>query len=262
MSEEQKKVVREFVEFTGNALKPFLDRLGLVIYSKPCTLTLNPVMFWGFNPGQDPTVVDATAYPIKLDLESFPHRNQSLLDTVWPDSSAQQVRRGPHGIKYFSRHYREGEAPYQKGTKTLLGHIGHPFAIVTNFVFQQTAKEDDVRRLSDFKLLVQCCSIVHRRMFEIARPKVLFTTAGVLDLLRLNKFIEIGTGETGPWSGYSRSNVAKWEATSEFGPLTILQIPHMSYWGNIVTNPRNQTAAEALGWLKLRVEEAVGILTP
>ena len=94
------------------ALGPYLDKIGLVIYSSASTLAgKNDVVFWGFNPGQGPKVSDPTHWTIRDALDRFPTQTGSLLWQVWPRAGG-----GTHennGARVFTHHYDAGAAPYQ-----------------------------------------------------------------------------------------------------------------------------------------------------
>src|ERR1700746_1857970 len=120
-----------------------MGNIGVVIYRRVDTLVPNPVIFWGFNPGQDPTVSDPTHWTISEALTRFSTQKESLLLQVWPDAKSRTRKEGEKRV--YRRSFPAGAAPYQRGIRHLLSAIGHfgegtnfPEPLVTNFLFVQT----------------------------------------------------------------------------------------------------------------------------
>jgi hypothetical protein len=68
-------IASEFVALSERVMKPYLDCVGLLVYSPAATLRPdNRVMYWGYNPGQDPCIKDETHWTILEAIEKFPGR--------------------------------------------------------------------------------------------------------------------------------------------------------------------------------------------
>ncbi len=230
--------VESFLKIARRELEPFLDKIGLVIYSTVDTLVSNnPVVFWGFNPGQNPDVSDPTHWTIAEALRRFPTQTESLLMQAWPNAKRGTCFR--NGDKVYREQFIPGEAPYQQGTRYLLFEACQltngrnlPAPLVSNFLFLQTKNEKEAGKMSNLEEIVNRCWLVHKAVFEIVQPKVLITTATVLEYIHKFKLMPLSpTTESAP-SGYS--NWLCKERHSEQRKMTILQVPHMSYWGGCI----------------------------
>lgn len=181
-----KEVVEEFLKVAKRELAPYSGEIGLVIYSAVDTLARNPVIFWGFNPGQNPNIFDPTHWTIEEVLRRFPTQTQSLLAQVWPNAKRGTCFR--NGKKVYREQFKAGEAPYQRGTRYLLSAACQstnkrtfPTPLVGNFLFPQTKSEKEAGEMSNLHDIVSRCWLVHKEVFEIAQPKVLITTATVVE---------------------------------------------------------------------------------
>ena len=241
------ELVSDFVSLSRKALGRYLEDMGLLIYSSAATLHQgNPVMYWGFNPGQDPRAEDETHWKICEAISRFPNQKSSLIDDQdWPNARSGLVEEGGHK-KYKCRH-EKGKAPYQRGVHHLLEFIGHPGALVANFVFFQTRREGD---LGLTKEEVDSCWQVHTFLFKATRARVVITTKGVVNSIRrfgLMNLEELDTRD----SGYSNWKMSLFK--NEKGPA-VIAAPHMSYWGPCVADGKSECA---LNWIKKSVDRFV-----
>lgn len=248
-----------FLKTARQELAEYSASVGLVIYSPVQTLARNPVAFWGFNPGQDPNVSDPTHWTIADALRQFPTQTESLLMQVWPDAKAGTTEKA--GKTVYRRAYPAGCAPYQRGLRYLLSAIktaehntNSPEPLVTNLLFLQTASASQAVSLANINNIVQRCWRVHEAIFAISKPRVLITTAGVLEFVRRFKLMPLtDTGES-IQSGYSNWCCKKWETVVKHGEMAILQLPHMAYWGGCIERKRCEPAVK---WIVQMVGMAI-----
>jgi len=252
--------VENFLKIATWELKPFLDKVGLVIYSTVDTLVPNnPVIFWGFNPGQNPYVTDPTHWTISEALRRFPTQTESLLMQVWPNARRGTCSR--NGETVYREQFKSGEAPYQQGTRYLLSEAykstnggSLPAPLVSNFLFLQTENEEEAGKMSNLADIVNRCWLVHKAVFEIAQPKVLITTATVLEYIHKFKLMRLSPATESTPSGYSNWPCEKRQGLSEQGEMTIFQVPHMSYWGGCIEKERSR---QAVKWVAEKVCDAI-----
>lgn len=188
LSDDQRGCVEKFLKVAKRELAPYCGEIGLVIYSPVDTLASNPVIFWGFNPGQNPSISDPTHWTIDEALRRFPTQTESLLMQVWPNAKRGTCFRD--GEKVYREQFKAGEAPYQRGTRYLLSAACQPTdgrtfraPLVSNFLFPQTKSEEEAGKMSNLADIVTRCWLVHKAVFEITEPKVLITTATVVDYI-------------------------------------------------------------------------------
>lgn len=256
---ERKTYIEAFLKTAQRELAPYSESIGLVIYSPVDTLAPNPVAFWGFNPGQDPKVTDPTHWTIAEALSRFPTQTESLLMQVWPD--ARGGTRDEREKRVYCRAFPAGGAPYQRGIRHLLSAIrrsrqgtNFPEPLVTNFLFLQTASAEEAGAMRNIGDIVQRCWRVHEAIFGIAQPRVLITSANVLEYVRRFTLMPLKPTNESIHSGYSNWCCKKWETVVKHGGMTVLQVPHMSYWGGCIERERSQ---EAVAWIEKMVRKAM-----
>ncbi len=245
--------VCNFVSVARAKLQPYLERIGLVIYSKSSTLAPNPVVFLGFNPGQNPSVIDPTHWTIGEALDKFPLQTKSLLWQVWPQAGRGTRQEG--GVSVYKHHYEEGKAPYQKRGRHLLDSIGFQNAIVSNFLFLQTGNARAASRLEGISEIVMRCWEVHEAIFAIANPKVVITTSEVIRWMRKYELLALnGPIGEGCRAGYQNWRCERYLARLIHGEITVLQVPHMSFWA---CDTDNEVRRNAVQWVATAVRDAV-----
>lgn len=257
--ETVKGCVEKFLKVAKRELAPYSGEIGLVIYSAVDTLTRNPVIFWGFNPGQNPNIIDPTHWTIEEALRRFPTQTESLLTQVWPNAKRGTCFR--NGEKVYREQFKAGEAPYQRGTRCLLSAACQPTngrtfpaPLVSNFLFPQTKSEREAGEMSNLDDIVNRCWSVHKAVFEIAEPKVLITTATVVEYIHQFKLTWLSPTTDSTPSGYSNWFCKKWRGSFKHGEMIVLQIPHMSYWGGCIEKERSR---EAVKWVAENVRQAI-----
>jgi hypothetical protein len=251
-----------FLTTARRELEPYCGKIGLVIYSAVDTLASNPVIFWGFNPGQDPTVSDPTHWTITEALTRFPTQKESLLLQVWPDAKSRTRNEG--GKRVYRRSFPAGGAPYQRGIRHLLSAIGHfgegtnfPEPLVTNFLFVQTGSAREAGAMPNIKDIVERCWRVHEQIFSIAQPRVLITSASVLEYVRRFNLMDLNATDEQPIpTGYFNWCCKRWETVIEHGRVVVLQVPHMSYWGGCIEKEKSQKAVK---WVAKMVRNALAV---
>lgn len=245
--------VAAFIASAKQELAPYLDCTGLCIYSAAESVRENnPVAYWGFNPGQDPTVEDCTHWTIEEFLDKFPEQHLSLIDNQeWPNAR-RGTKAGTNGRKEFAGHHPVGRSPYQKGVRHLLEQIGCADAVVTNFLFLQSSKANAFK-FGDpkTKSLVEKCWRVHKSIFRITNPRVIITTAGVVEYLKYYRLMEL-VKECEMDSGYSNWKCVLYRSTMG----CVIQAPHMSYWGGCITNSGSKVAIRSNAAVRWIVEKA------
>jgi hypothetical protein len=268
--ESNEELVQRFVNDTRELLKPQLSDYGLIIYSHKSTLRRNRVLFYGFNPGYDPsrehairwTIGESLEYlsngfevqgkEVKGDLNQLPLSERlyeycNLIDDQhWPYPS-------------FETDYRVGQAPYQQHTRNLLRAIGHTDALITNLDFRQAAKPEDIPKNRKFE---DACWKVHELIFRITQPNVIVTCAAVVDKC-LERKLDLKLVPPARNSGYGPSQrkwkckhwEGKWrdEAMKEH-KIVVCQIPHMTYYDIAAEYSRKKGIAE---WARSIVHEGM-----
>jgi hypothetical protein len=237
----------DFVSLAETALKPYLQDRGLLVYSSVATLRRdNPVVYWGFNPGQDPLIEDPTHWTIRQAISQFPSQMRSLIDDqCWPKAGRKPIGKGG-----YTHYHDKGEAPYQRGVRYLLDFIGHEGALVANLFFFQTSREG---HLKPNRQQVDSCWLVHRFLLETIKPRVLITTVGVVSALRRFKLADLEGPIEQCDSGYSNWKCALYKNLDGFP--AVIAAPHMSYWGRWCKNDTMDTKyGPALRWIKERVD--------
>jgi hypothetical protein len=257
-------------------LKPYFNVIGDVIYSANATLVKNDVIFWGFNPGGDPDICDPVGLfpPVQMTLskalEEFPKRTNSMLNEAWPHNRKGEggVMNTETGLRYKD-FYPKGHAPYQLRTNYLLKKVGRPDALVSNFLFQQTRKAEEVNDICDIDRLVKACWRVHMEIFAIAKPKVLITSAEVLNWMRKRKYKLMKLTKTdreGCKAGHQEWRCEEYHGEfnaedtkllpSDLCKLTIIKVPHMALWP-IRDEDDNEVRGSAVDWVVTAVKDAV-----
>jgi putative zinc finger/helix-turn-helix YgiT family protein len=253
-------VVAAFVKRAGELLAGHLDDLGLLVYSSADSLKESPVVFWGFNPGGASDVTDPSSLTIAQALELFPRQHESFItQQEWPNPALGTVPEEEPGIgirrnRRYKAFFPAGKAPYQKAVKAVLESVGSPDALVTNFIFFQSQRQEHLREL-DRK--IDLSWPVHLLLFDIARPRLLITTSTVANHLRRRSLMLFSSP-----TGSIKSGWANWKCVlSErvqvpscpaINDLAVLVIPHPSYWGRVI----DSKAEAALRWVKEKVKQA------
>jgi hypothetical protein len=247
--------VADFTRRTGELLAGHLNDLGLLVYSSVDTLKESPVVFWGYNPGGGDEVTDPTLWTIAEALERFPSQDYSFITgQQWPNGSLGTVPDGKGGKRYWVN-YEVGQAPYQRAVAAVLNRVGYPQALVTNFIFFQSQRQDD---LQDTDRKIDLCWPVHQLLFQIARPRVLITTKTVTDHLQRRGLMQFGRIAGSIASGWSNWKCSHWREVKvpscpTLGDLTVLTIAHPSFWGKVI----DRKGGDALRWLSEKVGEAL-----
>jgi hypothetical protein len=244
--------VLEFLQQAKLELAQYLDCTGLLIYSNVDTLRSNAVIYWGFNPGQDPDVQHETNWKIQDALDYFPTQSESLIDVQrWPNTNGGIVVY-ENGTRRYKVEYKTGMAPYQRGVRHLLETIQHPDALVTNYIFVQSRCMESLAETDE---LVARCWRVHELIFQITQPQVLITTAGVVASMRRHRLVSLVLEEVCPVpSGYANWRCKVWKGQR----FVVIETPHMSYWGNSI----HTKGEEAVRWVSEKIRERLQVPRP
>ena len=276
MGDEFETRVQQFVRDSNAILEPYLNtKYGLVLYSHKSTLRSNPVLFYGFNPGCEPSREHEIRWTIGQSLDYFSdgfdilkkrpssdlikslrserlHEECNLIDDqCWPFPS-------------FVDNYPMGQAPYQKNTRNLLRAIGHPGALITNLLFLQSAKPTDIPKDQRFE---DACWRVHELIFKITKPSLIVTCSTVLDRgLRRNLSLKLvpppldsgygppkGKWKCKQWEGKWRDEAMKDRR------IVVCQIPHMSYYDIAADYSKKKGVAE---WARGVLQDATKARPP
>jgi|CZKJ01.1.fsa_nt_gi hypothetical protein len=166
----------------------------------------------------------------------------------WP--KRRRERNTVTGEEKYSDRYLKGEAPYQRGIRSLLQFIGHDDALVANFLFFQTRRQ---HHLHPTREEVDCCWQIHKFLLEKTQARVLITTAGVISVLRRFELMNLETPIERYPSGYSNWNCELYKKLDGFP--TVIAAPHMTYWGQCGKGNTIVTKyGPALRWIKERVD--------
>ena len=235
----------EFLAQAKVELAQYLDCTGLLIYSSVGTLRRNAVIYWGFNPGQDPDVQHETNWKIRDALEYFPAQSESLIDAQrWPNTARGEIV-DEHGIRRYKVDYNAGMAPYQRGVRHLLQAIQHPNALVNNYIFVQSRCMESLPETDE---LVARCWRVHELIFQITQPQVLITNAGVVASMRRRGLESLVREEVCPVpSGWANWRCKVWKGRR----FLVIETPHMSFWGKTI----HTKGEEAVMWVSEKIRE-------
>ncbi len=244
MSAASNAIVSEFVTLSERVLKPYLDCIGLLVYSPAATLRPdNRFMYWGYNPGQSPRIQDKTHWTVRKSIEGFPTQICLINEQRWPN--ARMGTTLVDGEERYAQRYETGRAPYQCGVRHILEFIGHPDALVTNLLFFQTSRQEHLRPTKE---QIDCCWEVHEFLMEKTKARVLITTGGVAREVRRFGLMDLREVDRCP-SGYGNWSCRLYE--NRRGLPAVITAPHMSYWGSCIVKDKY---GPALSWIKEKAD--------
>ena len=242
--------VQQFVRESKEILRPYLEEPGLVIYSHKSTLRRNLVLFYGFNPGYDPSKEHCIRWSIGQSIERFADGFDSLRKRTDADSDKLTAIERLHTdcnliddqcwpFPSFRKDYRVGRARYQSNTRSLLTQLGCGDALITNGLFLQSIGPEVLRDQlgrNGYQELVDACWKVHELIFEITQPRVIIACASVVnDVLRERLGLTLKPGEPPLHSGYQNWKCQHWigswkDKSEEERRIVVCQVPHMSFY--------------------------------
>jgi hypothetical protein len=234
-------LVQQFVRNSKESLKPCLKEYGLVLYSHKSTLRRNPVLFYGYNPGCDPSVSHPIRWTIEQSLDYFEDGFKILEDSEFRGNNPGLINEQRWPTPSFSRDYDKGQAPYQRRTRCLLEAIGCCDALVTNLFFRQTRDAEQLRATlgDDF---VEACWRVHEIIFRITEPNVIIACREVVRQMFRREF---GLGSS-PISEirakHAEWKCRHWQGNWEGRPIDVLEIPHFSRYD--ITKPARKSVLD------------------
>lgn len=260
MGHGNEDLVQQFVEESKGILKGHLEQYGLLIYSNKSTLRRNPVLFYGVNPGGDPARNHATRWTIDESLDVFSNGFDDLRKEANDDPNKLRDERRLHEDCNLIDDQRwprpnpnqpdsnRGRQRYQNNTRDLLTAIGHRDALITNLLFLQTTRPEDMRRdltKDEYKQFKDDCWDVHKLICRITEPKVIVTCASVVDGgLKESFSLKLLDHRS---SGYANWLCKHWEGTWNNKKIVVLQIGHPSYYKINAQGGKHEIAEWAKG---------------
>jgi hypothetical protein len=133
----------------------------------------------------------------------------------------------------FVNYHEKGQAPYQRRLKCLLKairHAGAPDALVTNLFFPQSQRADQLGTSKETKDFKKACWRIHELIFDIALPRVMITSHGVVEEGLRNKFgldfkpVSKRAAEHGEWE------CRHWHGLWQSRTICVVEIPHLSVY--------------------------------
>jgi hypothetical protein len=244
VANENEAQVQQFVRDSKEILKPYMKEYGLVLYSHKSTLRLNPVLFYGFNPGCDPGVNHPIRWTIEESLNHFLNGFNTLQGGGPQEDNLDLINHQSWPKPSFSRDYDKGQAPYQRRTRCLLEAIGCSDALVTNLFFRQTRDAEQLRAIlsDDF---VEACWRVHEIIFRISEPTAIIACGDVVKQMLRRKFGLGSTPTCEKRAGHAEWKCRHWRGDWGGQQIDVLEIPHLSRYD--ITKPARKYV---LDWAK------------
>jgi hypothetical protein len=246
--------LKKFLEGSRTILEEWLGEAGEVLYSSKYSICANnAVAYWGFNPGQNPEIYCSNHKTIKGSLDGLEAQEKSLINT-------EQWANGKRPINGNYQLAKAGECPYQVGVRKLLTYIDSGNAIVSNFIFFQTARATKLKTCPNYKDRILACWKVHELMLTIAGTKVLITTPGVVEEIMRHKLIGLEELEKEPLA-YSNWRCRLYRP-EHCNLKVVLTTPHMSYWGKQYKHFNgngefHKRLIETLDWVRFHVAQII-----
>jgi len=203
--------IKELIDFSLNELegKGLLDCPGRLLYSTKDTLKQGEVYFLGLNPGSEPDAKNKTEH-LRTKIPEMERELNNHYEVEW-------------------KGYEAGDAPLQKNVRALLKGILEKDVkeiCSSNLIFIQSSSTE---KLDKPWTLADACWPIHLKIIEIVKPKIIIVY-GKLPYVFLQKKFKPTLPEKESPSGHGNWQIRKFECTHQGKNLTVIGLPHLSYY--------------------------------